>query len=91
MKVYANEFALFEYHNNPTPTDKFSLGDVVISTQGEGIGVIIQCHGNNEYRTDQFGNCCYDENPKYSNIDKASVINVLMNRPSLFDFKQNPN
>ena len=82
------DFALFDYIQEPTSNDEFKLGDVVIGTDDETlneIGVIIQCHGNNEYRTDMFGNCCYSKNPKYSNIERASITNVLMNRPSLFD------
>lgn len=75
-------YALFEYIQNPSENDEFKLGDVVISDDN-GIGVIIQCHGNNEYRTDMFGNCYYDE--KYGNIKKATIINILMNRPSLFN------
>jgi len=86
MKYDHTEFALFDYEQNPTKGDKFELGDVVISLKGEGVGVIIQCHGNNEYRTDQFGNCCFDE--KYNEIGKATLINIMMHRPSLLDFKQ---
>jgi hypothetical protein len=82
------DFALFDYIQEPSSNDEFKLGDVVIGTDDETlneIGVIIQCHGNNEYRTDMFGNCCYSKNPTYSNIKKATITNVLMNRASLLD------
>jgi len=62
MTVNHNEYRLFEYNNNPSHGDKYILGDVVITEENgeEQIGVIIQCHGKDEYRTDQFGNTCAD-------------------------------
>lgn len=57
MKLDHTKFALFNYVQNPTENDIFELGEVVINDRNE-IGVIIQRHGNNEYRTDIFGNCC---------------------------------
>lgn len=83
MKVDYKKYKLFNYEQNPSKNDKFELGEVVIKDSEDvvEIGVIIQCHGNNEYRTDQFGNCCYDS--KYGDIKKASILDVLMNRPSL--------
>jgi hypothetical protein len=61
MTVNHNNYRLFDYTNNPSKDDAFILGDVVHKRSDNTIGVIIQCHGNNEYRTDQFGNCCYEE------------------------------
>jgi len=85
MNLNPKSYALFEYNQTPSENDEFKLGDVVIKDSEDGIeiGVIIQCHGNNEYRTDMFGNCCHDE--KYGDIKKATIVNVLMNRPSLLD------
>lgn len=79
------EFAMCDYDQNPSKDDKFKLGDVVTKDNEDGIeiGVIIQCHGNNEYRTDFFGNCCYDK--KYGDIKLANLITIIMYRPSLFD------
>ncbi len=79
------QYAMCDYNQTPSEDDMFKLGDVVIKDNEDGIeiGVIIQCHGNNEYRTDKFGNCCYDE--KYGNVYRATLINILMNRPSLLD------
>ena len=58
------KFKLFDYEQywdgDTRKTDKFHLGDVVINEENE-VGVIIQCHGKKEYRTDMFGNCCQDE------------------------------
>jgi hypothetical protein len=85
MNVDNRKYTLFDYTHNPSKNDEFRLGDVVKNTNDNSIGVIIQCHGNNEYRTDQFGNCCFDVNPKYCDIEKASLLSILMNRPSLFD------
>lgn len=81
LKNY-KEYALFDYNQKSSKDDEFKLGDVVISDENE-IGVIIQCHGNNEYRTDKFGNCCYDK--KYGDIKRASKNNVIEFRPSLLD------
>jgi len=79
MVVNHNEYRLFEYENNPSKKDKFILGEVV--KQNGEIGVIIQCHGNNEYRTDMFGNCCF--NKKNSNLTKADVKSIKRLRPEL--------
>lgn len=78
MVVNHNKYRLFEYENNPSKNDEFILGEVVINEDNE-IGVIIQCHGNNEYRTDQFGNCCSD------NVTKASQTQILKHRPKLLN------
>lgn len=81
MKVNHLEYSSFEYENVFDKDDQFELGDVVINNETYEIGVIIQCHGNNEYRTDMFGNCSYGG--KYGNIEKATLLNILINRPKL--------
>lgn len=85
MNVDYRKYAMFNYEQNPSKDDKFRLGDVVIQDDTNEVGVIIQCHGNNEYRTDMFGNCTYDPTGKYGNIQQASSINIIMNRPSLLN------
>ena len=83
MKVQDHKkYALFNYEQNPSDSDKFTLGSVVINKENE-IGVIIQCHGKDEYRTDMFGNCCFHKD--YGDIRKATLLNILMNRPTLKD------
>jgi len=83
MKVQDHKkYALFNYEQNPSDSDIFTLGSVVINKENE-IGVIIQCHGKDEYRTDMFGNCCYDDN--YGNIEQASLVQIVEYRPQLFD------
>ena len=87
MRLNPDDFALFDYNQNPAIDDTFQLGDVVLSKDNE-VGVIIQCHGNEEYRTDQFGNCCYSPEPEHSSlIGRADDANILMIRPSLFNYK----
>jgi len=62
MKVNdSSDYALFEYEQSPSKYDDFKIGEVVISKEDNGIGIIIQAHGNNEYRTDMFGNCSSTE------------------------------
>ena len=83
MKVDHEQFALFNYENVLDVKDKFKLGDVVYNPHLDEVGVIIQTHGNNEYRTDMFGNCSYDE--VCGDIKRARTITILKLRPSLFD------
>ena len=52
MKVDHEQFAFFNYENVLDVKDKFKLGDVVYNPHLDEVGVIIQTHGNNEYRTD---------------------------------------
>jgi len=47
------------YPNKECDSD-FVIGDVVINPENE-VGVIIQIHEENEFRTDMFGNCCSSE------------------------------
>ena len=76
-----NKFRFFDYEqywNGKTKlTDRFKLGDVVKNKDGE-IGVIIQCHGQNEYRTDMFGNCDETE-------IRLAVLNEIYTRMDVFD------
>ena len=63
MKVLNHkDYACMEYEHE-VKTDVFNLGDIVtrVSEDGVEIGVIIQLHGNNEYRVDMFGNCHGDD------------------------------
>jgi hypothetical protein len=83
MLVDHNKYRLFEYINNPSKGDAFILGDVVRNRDEDSIGVIIQCHGNNEYRTDQFGNCYYEEGN--GNLLIAHIDDIKRLRPSLLD------
>ncbi len=61
MNLNFANFALFKYEQNPNKTDLYKIGDVVYHNESKEIGVIIQCHGNDEYRTDMFGNCSVNE------------------------------
>lgn len=79
------DYALFNYENNVSKEDAFELGDVVIkeldwdgSTINE-IGVIIQVHSKNEFRTDMFGNCCTDE------LRLATSFEIEAHRPTLYE------
>lgn len=61
MIVNYKDYALFKYKQAQEETlDPFVLGHVVINRDNE-VGVIIQRHGGNEYRTDMFGNCSISE------------------------------
>ena len=75
MNVDYRKYAKFDYNSVTSPKDNFRLGDVVYKQYEDGtedIGVIIQVHGNDEYRTDMFGNCCYDKTGKYGDIELAT-------------------
>ena len=81
MVVDYRKYAHFNYSQTPSEDDQYGLGDVVIK-EGEGkeiseIGVIIQAHGNDEYRTCMFGNCCESE------IRLATVEEIKTFRPQL--------
>jgi hypothetical protein len=82
-----NKFRYFgyeDYYDGHTEnTDKFHLGDVVILARGKRkeVGIILQCHGHNEYRTDWFGNCC-ETGIRFATIDeikkyRPEIINEL--------------
>jgi hypothetical protein len=74
-------YACFEYISNESTV--FQLGDVVFKQQmynGEDqseIGIILQIHSENEFRTDMFGNCSTSE------ITLATMEQVQMYRPDI--------
>lgn len=79
------DYALFDYENNVSKDDDFQLGDVVIkeldwdgSTINE-IGVIIQVHSKDEFRTDMFGNCGTHE------LRLATSFEIEAHRPTLHE------
>ena len=75
------KFACFEYES--VESSQIKLGDVVFKQEmyeGEDvseIGIILQIHNENEFRTDKFGNCCMSE------ITIATREQVLMYRPDI--------
>ena len=81
MKVEHHwKFARFDYNQNEDCKDIRKLGQVVYkkdSDNTEEIGVIIQVHENDEYRTDKFGNCCSDE------ISVAKMCDIRRLRPDI--------
>jgi len=54
------EYGMCVYKNNISNDDDYKLGDIVINKDNE-IGVIIQVHEPNEFRSDMFGNCSSSE------------------------------
>jgi hypothetical protein len=79
MVVNYKNYALFNYEQAQEETlDPFVLGHVVINNDNE-IGVIIQRHSGNEYRTDMFGNCCISE------IREATKQEIEQFRPQLLN------
>jgi len=79
MKVKdEKKFAYFDYES--VNSTKFRLGDIVIKEYEElvyEIGVILQIHSEDEYRTDMFGNCSVDE------IRLATINEIKKYRPEL--------
>ena len=79
------EYAAFDYVNNISEDDDFQLGDVVIREVDEAgetnydIGVIIQVHSKEEFRTDMFGNC------DSSQIRLATQFEIDSYRPNLLE------
>ena len=77
------KYCCFEYESSEST--KYSLGDIVFKKaefMGEDvseIGVVIQVHGEDEYRTDMFGNCSCDE------ITPATLIQVGTYRSELLN------
>jgi len=77
MKVLDHKkFACFNYESQTSK--RFKLGDIVINEENE-IGVILQIHNNDEFRTDMFGNCHYLE------IRKATKKEISTYRRELLD------
>lgn len=77
INIDPKQYTLFDYSQNPTPKDKYKLGDVVYKEETNEVGVIIQAHGRDEYRTDMFGNCCSSE------LVAATEDQILDIRPDL--------
>ena len=74
------DYALFDYEQaKQDKNDKYVLGHVVIKESNSEIGVIIQRHGNNEYRTDMFGNCCESEIRVATENEIKTFRNTLLN------------
>lgn len=79
MILNYKDYALFNYKQAQEETlDPFVLGHVVINGYNE-IGVVIQRHGGNEYRTDMFGNCSINE------IREATIEEIQHFRPQLLN------
>jgi len=75
LQNYIN-YGMCIYENTISQNDAFKLGDVVINEYDE-IGVIIQVHSPNEFRTDMFGNTSSSE----VRLAESILINKL--RPNL--------
>jgi hypothetical protein len=84
MKVKNHlDFRLFDYASGTS--SQFETGDVVykmadpVYDSEEELGVIIQVHGEHEFRTEMFGNCCSSE------IRLATREEIARLRPHLLD------
>ena len=74
------DFACMDYVQNKQSKDMRKLGQIVYKLDDDGdesIGVIIQIHGDGDYRTDMFGNCCFDE------VKLATIKEIKRLRPKL--------
>lgn len=69
-------YTCFDYTSNISKKDSYKLGDVVINQYNE-IGIIIQMHSPNEFRTDMFGNTHKDE------VRPATYDDILSFRPNI--------
>ena len=70
-----NEFRLFDYTN--TEDQNVKLGQIVFHPEEKEVGVVIQTHGNGEFRTDQFGNTSLEE------VRNATEVEIEILRPEL--------
>jgi len=77
IKNYIN-YGMCIYDNTITENDAYKLGDVVINDEYE-IGVIIQIHTPNEFRTDMFGNSSSGE------VRKATDMHIKRFRPNILN------
>jgi len=77
IKNYVN-YGMCIYESTVTGNDKYKLGDVVVNDKNE-IGVIIQIHSANEFRTDMFGNSSESE------VRKATDMHIKRFRPNLLN------
>jgi len=75
IKNYVN-YGMCVYQSCVTENDAFKLGDVVINFENQ-IGVIIQVHTPDEFRTDMFGNASSSE------IRMAKIEEVELYRPNI--------
>lgn len=77
-----NKFRRFDYINEKS---NIKLGTVITKVERDGnteIGVVIQVHGQNEYRTDMYGNGYL--NDKYEDVERfATIEEVTQFRPEL--------
>jgi len=72
-------YAMFKYEQNPSFLgNNLELGDIVKNEENE-IGVVIQLHGNDEYRTDMFGNCVFGYG-----VSLATKEDIEKFRPTVF-------
>lgn len=75
------DFALFEYES--VSSKNIELGDIVykpgntIYNDDPEIGVVIQIHDDDEFRTDMFGNSCITE------VTPATMEQIENIRPKL--------
>lgn len=77
IKNYLN-YGMCIYDNIITGQDKHALGDVVINEANE-IGVVIQIHSKDEFRTDMFGNSSSGE------VRMATDDEIKTYRPDLLE------
>ncbi len=75
LKNYIN-YGMCIYESHVTGLDKYKLGDVVINDENE-IGVIIQMHSQDEFRTDMFGNTSTGE------VRIATEVEIYLYRPNI--------
>lgn len=81
---YVN-YGMCIYESQVTGLDKYKLGDVVIDDQND-IGVVIQVHSQDEFRTDMFGNASARE------VRMATDEEISLYRPDILKqgtFKHN--
>jgi exosome complex RNA-binding protein Csl4 len=81
------EYAAFQYESHMTNECPYVLGDVVINEENE-VGVIIQIHDDNEYRTDQFGNTHISQVRMATNEEiqkfRPNILNEGFNKGNLW-------
>lgn len=79
MIVDHREYRFFHYKQEPSDDDKFVLGEVVFCEEDGmyDVGVILQCHGNDNYRTDAGGNCSGDK------LTRATQNQIMRFRPEI--------
>ena len=73
IENYVN-YGMCIYESTVTGKDAFRLGDVVINDDNE-IGVVIQVHSPDEFRTDMFGNSSSGE------VRMATDAEIQLYRP----------